>query len=167
MRLLAFDLATRCGVAFGPTDGDPRLWTVDIGSTDPHEGARFAQAEIAIKGIIKANQPTRIAVESAMTQGGAGAAKTKLTLIGYRAILMRCAFAAGRIPVEEMAPATWRKHFLGNGRLSGAKAKRETEKRCASLGWWAEDHNAAEAAGLWDAVACKYGRQSPVAGGFL
>jgi hypothetical protein len=66
-------------------------------------------------------------------------------LFGIFCGIVRCK----SIPLLPAPVATWRKHFLGRGRLASDVAKAQAMKRCKQLGWTAADHNGAEAAGIW------------------
>lgn len=43
-----------------------------------------------------------------------------------------------------------RKHFIGNGGLGGAKAKRATMQMCLHIDWPVDNHNEADALAVWD-----------------
>ncbi|MBR0693620.1 hypothetical protein [Bradyrhizobium lablabi] len=62
------------------------------------------------------------------------------------------------IRLEVAQISTWRKHFIGAGRLThiGDRHQRRKEgkrlviERCQLLGWLPDDDNQADAAGIWD-----------------
>lgn len=161
--ILAIDQNTKSGIAEGVPGSSPRLETInfrrDVTDTpeDLYEAALFYFANR-----FRTDPPGLVAVERVVppsaAQGNTNHATTLITLGIYAIIVgvVRCK----SIPLRIVAVQSWRKSFLGNGRLPGDIAKREAVKLCQRLGWDAPDHNAAEAAGIWHhacAQAAPYG----------
>lgn len=162
MNLLAFDIATSTGVAFGCAGEKPKAWSVDLGKSRS-DAAKFAKAQRMARVLVKKYQPDLVAIEAPV-----GGPKTSHTLVGLWACVTGAATDLG-VHVETHNIAAIRKHFLGQHLrtkdlpgLSHAKAKEEIKRavmnRCRMLGWSVENDDAADAASLWD-YACS--RHSP------
>lgn len=161
MKIVAFDTATRTGVAVGEAGGTPRAWTVDLGQARTQAG-RFSRMLKATRIILEEHQPDLIAVEAPIT-GRMEASATQLMLIGVRACVIGEAERMGVRSVEYPV-ATIRKHFLGKHftrkhfpNLPPQRARKEIKgmviHRCRTLGWRVDDDNQADACALWD-YAC-------------
>ncbi|WP_146620019.1 hypothetical protein [Acuticoccus sediminis] len=89
----------------------------------------------------------------AWQRGGKSNAKTREALTKIQGMLEELGVAT-RTPVEFVAVGTWRKHFLGIGKVGrGKKApnwKHLAVQRCRQLGWSPKDHNEAEALAILD-----------------
>lgn len=101
--------------------------------------------------VLATHKPALVAVETPMpTQARQG--KTNETAIaasyGIHAIFVGVA-KAWKIEVLEVSVRTWRKYFLGAGDLPGERAKLAAMRLCRQLQWTTDDHNGAEAAGIW------------------
>lgn len=156
VKILALDIATNTGIAVGSAGGVPTCWSENLGKA-PDE-RRFSNVLRLTSSLIATHEPDFVAVEAAV-----GGPKTSHYLVGLLACVRGCA-ANRDIPVEAMHLGSIRKHFLGKAYttrdfpgLSHAKAKMaikgEVMKRCALLGWDVPNHDAADAAALWD-FAC-------------
>lgn len=157
MKVVALDIATNCGVAFGEAGAAPRAWSVDLGKRASDQ-ARFAKAIKLARWVCVTLQPDLIAVEAPV-----GGTKTSHLLVGMWACVM------GEVHRNEVAVVkcdipTVRKHFLGKHlttkhfpHLPPAAAKKEIKRsvmnRCRALGWTVENDDAADAAAIWD-FAC-------------
>lgn len=75
--------------------------------------------------------------------------------ISLQAVAREAAARSGA-HVEVVACDKWRKHFLGTARVSTEEGKRGAMKRCDQLGYAYQDHNAAEACGVWDYGCAKF-----------
>lgn len=165
MRLLALDLATTTGCAFGAALSEPRWWTLRLKGS---HGARFAQLYIDTRKLIRANHPDLILIERAIAGGAPGGASRVQLAMGLRASVMAAAFMEGGVRVDDsLAPSTIRKHFIGHGRLPSAKAKREVGRRCVELGWPVDNDNESDALALWHYGACRWGERPSGARGGL
>lgn len=153
--ILAIDQNTKSGIAEGLPGSAPRLETINFRRDetdtveDLYEAALFYFAER-----FRADPPGLVAIERVVppsaAQGNTNHATTLITLGIYAIVIgvVRCK----SIPLRIIAVQSWRKSFLGNGKLKGDVAKREAVKLCSRLGWSAPDHNAAEAAGIWNHI---------------
>jgi hypothetical protein len=151
MKILALDLATTTGAAFGSPQDVPRSWTVDLGKGDAR---KFATALRMTRAMIYKLQPDVLAIEAPV-----GGPKTSHFLVGLVACVVGTATEAG-IEVEQHNIASVRKHFLGYApqmrdfKGSSLQQKRQIKalvmNRCRALGWPVEDDNAADACALWD-----------------
>ena len=104
-----------------------------------------------------------LAIEAPMRQiNSAHSAESLIVLVSLHAVAREAARAAGVAKCDLPDCKTWRKAFLGRSDLSTADAKAAAIQRCKILGWPVEDHNVAEACGLWfHAMALKYPRWRP------
>lgn len=150
-KILALDVATRTGVAEGRPGEVPRLQTVDFRAGDDLS-MLYANATTWLATKLRDDQPDLVVIERVVPPSGAmGHTNHDTTMISIGTFAIMCGIVRCKNVRLEYAPInTWRKHFLGHGRLPGAQAKRQAQQRCALLGWDAPDHNAAEAGGIWD-----------------
>ena len=151
MKLLAFDLATNTGVAFGGTGGMPIAMTYVLGDSGSKHGQRFAELGLVTRRLIADFKPDHIAIEEAIAGGAPGDASRVKLAMGLRACVMAAGFVHD-IKVTEHAVASIRKHFVGQGNLASDKAKAATIRRCERLGWRVRNDNEADALALWDFV---------------
>lgn len=155
MRVLALDLASSTGVAFGVAGGKPQAGAVHLGAT---EAQRYAKAISLTCGLIAKWSPDLVTVEAPV-----GGAKASAFLIGLVACVTGEATRL-KVPVKAYFPATVRKHFLGKALTARdfpgknhAAAKKAIKgavmARCHLLGWEAPNGDCADALALWD-YAC-------------
>lgn len=155
MKILAFDLATKTGIAFGEVGGKPKAGSVSLGAT---EDERYAKAISLCGNLIERYTPDLIAIEAPV-----GGANASAFLIGIIACVRGEAKRKGTRTVLYF-PSTVRKHFLGKALTARdfpsknhAAAKKAIKgavmARCHLLGWDVKDGDAGDAAALWD-YAC-------------
>lgn len=157
MRVLALDIATNCGVAFGEAGAAPRAWSVDLGkgASDP---ARFAKAIGLARWACERFKPDLVAIEAPV-----GGVKTSHLLVGMWACVLGECQRSG-VNVVKCDISSVRKHFLGKHlttkhfpglpvHRAKAQIKLSVVNRCRALGWDIEGHDAADAAAIWD-YAC-------------
>lgn len=157
MKILAVDLATFSGVAFGRPTEAPTTWTVDFGQWRDHD-ARLSQVLRWMRHMHSRLKPDLLVVESAV-----GGQDANALLIGMVACLRAQAKDLGiqtvAYPVQSV-----RKHFIGKHmtardfpHLNQAAAKKAIKgivfARCRALGWEVQSLDAADAAALFD-YAC-------------
>lgn len=171
MNVMAFDIATQTGVAFGPAGGTPRAVSVDLGKGLP-EAQRFSRMIRMADKFLTMHEPEVVVYEAAI-----GGQNSSQYLIGLVACL-RAAAANHGLDAKPVYLAGVRKHFIGKNLtkkdfpgLSAHAAKRETKRvvmsRCRALGWDVEDDNEADAMAAWDyACATMAGVQSRPGGLF-
>ena len=172
MRVMAFDIATTTGVAFGIVGGTPRCTTIDFGKAQDHN-LRFAKAIKTARFLIWKYKPDLIAYEAPI-----GGSNTSHVLVGLAACIGGQIQLSGK-PAHKVHVASIRKHFLGKHvttahfpNMKHAHAKTEIKKmvvrRCHQIGWKVRCDDEADAAALWDyacATFCK-GQSRPVGGLF-
>jgi hypothetical protein len=157
MKVLAFDVATVTGVAFGCSGSKPRAWEVNLGK-GAAEQARFSKAINLARWACEKFEPDLVAIEAPV-----GGTKTSHLLVGMWACIMgECHRASVRSIKCDIASV--RKHFLGKHltakhypHLKPTQAKLEIKRavitRCRLLGWQAETDNCGDALAIWD-YAC-------------
>lgn len=154
MRLLAFDIATKTGCAFGIAGGAPKAWTVDLAKGGA-DHMRLARAIEMTAACVDRFRPDVVAVEAPV-----GGRDANALLIGLAACVKGEAARRG-CKVVEYFPSTVRRHFVGKAKTSkdfpgktkaAAKTaiKAEVLQRCRILGWDVEGLDAADACALWD-----------------
>lgn len=153
-KILAFDLATATGVAFGQPGQVPTCFSERLGGAGADQAIRFAQALHMTQRLIKGYAPDVIALEAPLAAGGGGAQSRAELAMGIRGCVIGMARHL-RVPTVQFAVPTIRKHFVGHGRLKRTEAKRATIKRCSQLGWSVANDNEADAAALWDLTCAK------------
>jgi len=143
--VLAIDPATRTGVASGRPGTTPLLTTIDLAREfDDYEDI-FGRAITWFSGKLDDGPPELVIIEGLVPAKNHANA---VTAIGLHAIFAGLA-RARKVPVRFAPVSSWRKYFLGVGKMEGARAKAECVRLCRQLGWDPPDHNAAEAAGIW------------------
>lgn len=171
MKILAMDVATNLGLAVGVSGSQPKAWSVSLGKAG--EDARFSKILAVTAALLSEHQPDLVAIEAPI--GG----KTKSDyLIGLAACARGVCFNRS-VRVEVCNIATVRKHFLGKhftakhfpGKTPAAAKqaiKVQVIARCGLLGWHVEDHDAADAAAIWDYATATWARSqaAPLGGLF-
>lgn len=156
-RVIAFDVATKTGCAFGVSGGIPKAWTVNLAKGGANH-LRLARAIQMTAACIERFKPELVVVEPAI--GGA----KKGTLLIELAACVKGEAARRGCRIVEYYPTTARKHFVGRSKTTrdfpgktraAAKAaiKAEVLHKCRILGWDVEGLDAADACCLWD-YAC-------------
>lgn len=165
--LIAFDLATNTGIALGDVSGKPIGLSENLGDMGVHHGARFSQALRMATNLIVEHKPRWIAIEEPIAGGVKGDENRLKVLMGLRACIYGVAHMR-KVPVYEYAVPTVRKHFIGQGNLTSAKAKDAVQRRCERLGWRAANHNEADAMAVWDYARSRLARvASPTPNGLF
>lgn len=155
MIVAALDLATRTGVAVGPCNGRPELWTLDLktkGEVRFH-GTRLAGIQGLAHSLIREHGISHIAIEKPFVAAHNNWETTLLT-IGLTANVLSWAARKG-IPVDLIPPQTVAKHFIGTGSMKRAEKKAAILAECRARGWKPADDNQADAAALWDLACCR------------
>lgn len=159
MKILALDVATVMGVAFGRPQTAPVTWTVGFGEVRDHD-ARFAKAIRFIRQMHHDLAPDLVVIEAAI-----GGKDANAFLIGLVACIRGAAKDLG-IKTAVYANASIRKHFIGKhltkrdfphlSETAATKAiKAQVFNRCRALGWAVSDYDQSDAAALWD-YACAH-----------
>lgn len=170
MKVLAFDIATQTGVAFGRPGEKPITKVIDLGS-GRSDAARFAKALRMAEGFIEARKPDLVAVEAPIGPG------SSTVLVGLYACVVAQAVKMG-CKVERYQVQSIRKHFLGKALTSKdypgltkaesrAEIKRVVMVRCRMLGWPVDTDDEADAIALWDYAIAKAGKAASMPGGLF
>lgn len=157
MKVLALDIATQMGCAFGRPLTAPAAWSVSFDDLREHD-ARFAKALRFIRVMHQKLNPDLIAIEAPI--GGKDASHY---LIGLVAV-MRAQAADLGIQTVEYNIGSVRKHFIGKHftkkdfpsltDTAAAKIiKGKVLTQCRAYGWQVTDYDQADACALWD-YAC-------------
>ena len=165
MRVLALDIATTTGAAFGRPGDAPKTWSKKF--VQHTKGARLAHALKWTTQVLERAQPDFVAIEAPIK----GPQRNEV-LIGLAAVCQAAVIAAD-IPCQVFTVQDVRKHFLGKHLttkdfpgLKSDKAKRAIKDaviaRCRSLGWGVADDNCADAAALWDLACSTFSRSHAV-----
>ena len=146
--LLALDInSVRCGWAFGgPDDSFPRsdCWLLPGGADLTRSCMSLYNSISELSKLIH----TTICVIEAPLNIGDRNPRSNLVLIAlYGAANAAAGNAKAR--VIDAHVSTWRKTFLGMGYPPKGTAKQMALDRCKLLRWPAENHDQAEACGIW------------------
>lgn len=142
MKVIAFDTATKTGVAIGSAGETPRAFSVDLGKVAWER--RFSRILRLTRKVITEHKPDLVAVEAFV-----GGPKANTDLAGLVACVKGEADRLG-VRVVSYYPATIRKHFLGGISTRSQKIKPQVMARCHMLGWPSDDPDACDAMALWD-----------------
>src|SRR6187399_848697 len=149
--VLALDLATTTGYAYGPPRGVPTFGSIRFikpgGSRA--QAYRSFRAWLEGKWNVRDAQPDLIVYESANVQfmGGKTNIETIKMLIGLAEHLEE--WAHNKFELREATTAQVRSHFLGQN-MKSAIAKPATVERCRQLGWMANTSDEGDALALWN-----------------
>jgi hypothetical protein len=149
--VLALDPATKTGYAIGRPKEQPVLATVDLGDEFATHNDIFRRAHYWLAGVLKAQRPDLFVIEDVVPPSAIQGRTThsgSIISVGLSGIFIGMAGAHG-IPVLRAPISTWRKYFLGHGKLPREKAKLAAMRQCRRLGCTYKDDNAAEAGGIW------------------
>lgn len=169
--ILAFDLASRTGVAFGRAGDIPRATTVDLGRARS-EGARFAEILRATRVLLDRFEPGLVVYEAPV-----GGPRTSHFLVAVAGCFVGQATLMGYSPVSVSIQSV-RRHFIGchptakSLGTSKAKAREQIKSmviaRCGALGWPVRNDDEADALALFDfAQATMTQAQSAPLGGLF
>lgn len=152
--IVAFDTATKTGVAYGRAGETPRAYSVDLGKVAWER--RFSRILRLTRKVIEDHRPELVAVEAFV-----GGPKANTDLSGLVACVMGEADRCG-VRVVSYYPATIRKHFLGGISNRREKIKPQVMARCRMLGWPSDDPDACDALALWDYASARESRAHQV-----
>ena len=154
-RILALDLATETGWAFGAPGTTPRFGSLRFGAVGTGRAQVYRAFRVWLNNWIVMEQPELVVFESAalpMAMQGRTNANTIKMLIGMCEHTEE--LCHDRVELREAMASQVRAHFLGSNRFRGAEAKRLTIECCNRLGWPVANHNAADALALWHYQVC-------------
>ncbi len=164
--LLALDISLTTGAAWGGADAPrPRTAVVKL----PEGQLNLDRALVGLREWVamtcRFEKIERVLIEAAMqVVDSEHSAYSAFLLISLQAVAREAACRAGA-SVETVECGIWRRHFLGTARVSTEEGKRGAMKRCDQLGYTYQDHNAAEAGGIWDFGIAKHYRRSGILAG--
>ena len=159
IRILALDVATKTGAAYGPSDGTPTSWTWKLKTPDDTPTRAARRLGIELRDFLTASTVDLIVVEAPIAPGAITNtnANTIRLLHGLSMVVHGIAGPYG-IRCEEANVQTVRKRFLGVARPADPKAA--VLAQCKSLCWLdsdCRDDNRADALALWSFAASQYG----------
>jgi hypothetical protein len=151
-KVLALDLATTTGWAFGRPGTKPKFGTVRFAKP----GAARAKVYSAFREwlFLRIGQPDLIVFESAaspMVMQGRTNIDTIKLLIGLTEHLEE--WCHERVELREASVQQIRPHFIGEN-MKSKLAKAATIERCHELGWMVTNDNEADACALWSYQVC-------------
>lgn len=167
MSILALDIATTTGWAFGAVGEVPQHGTFTCPSTGDDLG-RFAYSYAQwLAGKIRELQPKEIVFESPILPRETNITTLK-KLYGLAVVTEFIAISEG-VTCQEITAGQWRKSFLGSQYPKGGtreELKRAVIDACRHMGWNPNSTDDADALGIWFVVACarnpKFEDQGPL-----
>lgn len=170
MKILALDIATQTGLAYGGPGDVPLTKVVDLGAGRT-EARRFAKALRVAEGFVEARKPDLVVLECPI-----GSASSTV-LIGLYACILGQVQKMG-VPHKTYQVSSIRKHFIGKNLttrdypgLKKDEARKEIKKvvmnRCRAMGWNVDTDDEADACALWDYALAMEGAQTMPSGGLF
>lgn len=169
MLILAFDLATRSALAWGPSEGTPKseavllkdkeswVWTAHV-----HGGRWLRDSIERIEAF--GDKVSAIAIEAPMPSGGFKSQNAAAIATGLVAVFCDNADRLG-IPIYFCHTRTVSGHFTGiTSHGNRDRKKAATLAQAISLGWLpadSKDFDKADAIAVWSYAAHKYGKRRP------
>jgi crossover junction endodeoxyribonuclease RuvC len=156
-KVLALDISSKTGFACdGHIEGRPVSGVIRLPKASGDDesgwnlGPLFADYRRQLASLLIVVQPDICAFEAPLQlmHGGHAAVRTSqntVRLLFGLAGITEGLLSEKNVRGYEANLATVKKHFAGSGRAE----KEAMVARCRQLGWPAEDHNAADACGLW------------------
>ena len=151
-RVLALDLATTTGWAFGAPGSIPRCGHIRF--TKPGasraETYRVFRTWLEDRWNVRDHQPDLVVYESPAVpsiMAGKTNIETIKRLVGLAEHLEEWCFK--KVELREASVSQVRVHFIGQN-MKSAFAKQKTYDQCRMLGWEVENFDQADAAALWD-----------------
>jgi hypothetical protein len=150
-RILALDLASTTGWAFGPPGSQPHFGHEMFMRGD--RAAAYRRFRGWLDTWLAGTPPDLIVFEASVGQFKRGATNIETTklLIGLCEHLEE--WALDRVELREATVSQVRCHFIG-ANLRAAIAKPKTVERCREMGWMVDTTDEADACALWDYQAC-------------
>lgn len=146
--VLALDLSSVTGVAYGPMDAkNPTFGTWHL----PHiggEGARYAAFENVLADAMDYLQPRKLVLEAPLPLPAMNNRRSAFQQITLRGISYSEAWRAS-CAVFEIDAMSVRLGMLGQSRFAKDTVKREVVRFCLRRGLKVPDHNAADSVLLW------------------
>lgn len=150
--ILALDLATAFGAAWGPLGGPPRVTSGRFAGSGAKHAHVGAEAVRWLNGFLAINPPSHVFIErphlASIARGHTGF-DVIYRLLGLAFTVQAVAYLRGVPDTRLVKVEDVRKHFLGTAGLKGDEAKRWTQRRCAELGWEHKNADEADALAIW------------------
>jgi hypothetical protein len=153
-RVLALDPAMVTGFAYGAPEDTPEIGSVSFTREHDNRADVFGRAAAWWRMRMQTRLPHVLVIEPPIPPGelwGKSNYNSTVILHGLYAIFTGLA-TEQKIAVLEAPTQTWRKYFLGDGRMKRDAAKLAAKRLCRHLKWGDHaklDDNAADAAGMW------------------
>jgi hypothetical protein len=151
--ILALDIATTMGWAIGEPGGDPLSGSIRFGGDGASLWARYHHAfKWAIDRFCPGNggpRISRLTIEDQLNPQAFSSKEGAELLFGLPAVVGMVAYECGIYDIHRRKVADVRGLFIGKRGLKTDAAKAAVTRRCNKLGWWPQDHNAADALALW------------------
>lgn len=175
MKILALDLATNAGFAFGDSSSKPSSWSKQLKSSDDEPERAFKKLGIELRDRFTFDKPDFVVVEAPMSMGGmvrrdeqdergfkfTSNPSTIYLLTGLVGVVFGICGPYG-IPARKANVQQVRKHFLGVARPQDPK--QAVLNRCYQIGWLdrdCRDNNRGDALALFEYAAAHYARRQP------
>ncbi|MBR0682763.1 hypothetical protein GXW74_19885 [Roseomonas eburnea] len=141
--VLALDLATRLGWAFGAPGRRAQCGVVHLVGREP--GAVFAACVDAVADLLDLHQPSRIVAEAPLPVQAQTHGRTAEHQFGLHAVLLLLAYRRS-LPASLVRADVARRSVLGRARFGGrSEAKEAVMAWCRGNGFDPADDNAADA----------------------
>lgn len=154
--ILALDLASQFGWAEGAPGETPRFGSKRFAPAGAEPEDVFAGAIREMTPRLAAFPPRVLVFETPslfQLRDGKSNPRTVEVLFGLPAIIQGLA-RHFRVPIIRKASAnSVRKHFIGNGRMPRAQAKKAVVAECRRRGWNVRNDDEGDACALWDYAA--------------
>ena len=158
--ILALDLASTTGWAFGPAD--PKAGKIicnseRLGRTGADNQDKFMALMRWLHDGLKTLQPTVVVYEAPVavsTMAGKTTVATTQLLFGLPAIVQVCCGFA-KTPVRHATVSDVRQYWIGRRNMKGKDAKPEIRRQLVELGWSPPDLDASDALALHRFYAAK------------
>ena len=158
MNILALDIATKLGWAFGSVGSVPTSGSVRFNrySESSRNAVFFNCDEWLSKEIFSIMRPDMLVIEAMLPPGakfGYTNTETRDRLAGLHGVVRDVAYRHGIYDIHDHSVSDIRQHFIGDRKMKREPAKRRTLHICRALGWPVDDTDAADATALWS-YAC-------------
>lgn len=149
--ILALDLASVSGWAFGDPGGVPVHGSIRFASSGASHEAIFAAAFKWMDQMIVLNGPATVVWEAPMPTSfnrGKTTSNTTTLLYGLPAVIGAAAYLRRVFDIRKAETKDVRHHFIGCN-PKRALAKPMVMRQCRAMGWEIEDDNEADALATW------------------
>lgn len=156
--ILTIDQATRSGFCLWNPGSKPVLSHLDLSYCNGDLGHIMSAFERHLRPILKGSHGPKVdfvRYEKPILIRTDTVVKLR-RLYGFVAIIVKLCHNLN-IPCDDVAISTWRKSFLGSGKISGKEAKSQCMIKCEQMGLEFEGDDECEAMGIMDGVANEKG----------